>query len=74
MNFVKNVGFVDQVVRAMLVLDVVFAYLVGFLSGIGAFVAVVFAVILVGSCLTAHCPVYMILGFSTRQEYEDRQQ
>lgn len=73
MNFVKNVGFVDQVVRAMLVLDVIFAYLVGFLSSLGAFIAVLFAIILVGSCLTAHCPVYMILGINTRQEYEDRQ-
>ncbi len=74
MNFVKNVGFVDQVVRSMLVLDVVFAYLIGFSSSIGAFVAIVFALVLVGSCITAHCPVYMILGFSTRQEYEDRHQ
>ncbi|MCY7359398.1 MAG: DUF2892 domain-containing protein [Rudanella sp.] len=74
MNFVKNVGFVDQVVRAMLVIDVVAAYLMGFLAGFGAFLAAIAAVTLVGSCLTAHCPLYMILGYTTRQEYGDRRQ
>jgi hypothetical protein len=72
MNFVKNVGFVDQVVRAMLVIDVVAAYLMGFLSGFGAFLAIIVGITLVGSCLTAHCPLYLILGYNTRQEYEDR--
>ena len=72
MNFVKNVGFVDQIVRSLLILDVAAAYLMGFLSDLSAFVALTFALSLLGSCLTAHCPMYMILGFTTRQEYEDR--
>ncbi len=72
MNFVKNVGFVDQVVRAMLVIDIVAAYLMGFLSGFATFLSVLVALTLIGSCLTAHCPVYLLLGYTTRQEYEDR--
>ncbi len=72
MNFVKNVGFVDQIVRALLILDVVAAYFMGFLSSLGAFVSITFAFALLASCLTAHCPLYTALGLTTRQEYEDR--
>ena len=67
MNFIKNVGFVDQIVRSLLTLDILVGYFIGILSGLGAFVAVALALVLVGSCLTGHCPLYTMLRFSTRQ-------
>lgn len=72
MNLVKNIGFVDQIIRGMVILDILAAYFMGFLSGLSAFIAISFALALIGSCITAHCPLYSFLGFTTRQEYEDK--
>ncbi|TAE32218.1 MAG: DUF2892 domain-containing protein [Cytophagales bacterium] len=72
MSFTRNVGFVDQIVRALIVIDVVAAYLMGFLSGFSAFALVSFALALIASCITAFCPAYAFMNFTTRQEYEDR--
>jgi hypothetical protein len=72
MSYVKNVGFVDQIVRALIILDIVAAYLMGFVSGIGAFLSLTIALILGASCLVGYCPVYGFLRLSTRQEYENR--
>lgn len=70
MSYTKNVGFVDQIVRALLILDILAAYLMGFIDGISAFALLSFAFVLGISCLMSYCPVYAFINLTTRQEYE----
>lgn len=72
MSYIKNIGFVDQIVRGLLILDILAAYLMGFIGGISAFALLSFALILGVSCLTSYCPVYAFMNLTTRQEYENR--
>ncbi|KAB7730329.1 DUF2892 domain-containing protein [Rudanella paleaurantiibacter] len=71
MSFVKNVGFVDQMVRALLIIDILVAYLMGFITGLSAFMLAALALVLTVTCLMGYCPVYRLLGLSTRHEEQN---
>jgi hypothetical protein len=71
MSFVKNVGFVDQMVRALLIIDILVAYMLGVITGLSAFVLFALALVLTATCLMGYCPVYRLLGLSTRREEQN---
>ena len=58
MNFKRNIGFVDQLLRALLVLDLIVPCLLGFTTGAVAFLMIGTAVVLAFSCVTSYCWVY----------------
>ncbi|MFD2574080.1 DUF2892 domain-containing protein [Spirosoma soli] len=66
MNLKKNVGLVDQVVRAVLVLDLVMPCLLGFVTGPVVYLMLTLALVLSVSCLLGYCWVYDLLKISTR--------
>lgn len=66
MNFTKNVGLIDQLLRALLTLDLVVPCLLGLTTGIVAFLMVSFAVLLSISCVTGYCLLYDSLAVTTR--------
>jgi hypothetical protein len=67
MNFTKNVGLVDQLLRALLVLDLVIPCLLGLITGMLAYLMIGFAVMLSISCVTGYCWLYDTLAVTTRQ-------
>ena len=65
MNLTKNVGLVDQVVRALVALDLITPCVLGFVPGLIAFLMVAAAIVLVVTCITGHCWLYDSLHLST---------
>ena len=65
MNFKRNVGFVDQLLRALLILDLIIPCVVGFATGIVAYLMVIVAALLMFSCATAYCWIYDTLEVTT---------
>lgn len=68
MKLIKNVGFVDQILRALLILDFIIFYELELVSTVIAGFLLVISIILAISCITGHCPIYKALTISTRQE------
>jgi hypothetical protein len=65
MNLKKNIGFVDQLLRALLILDMVVPCLLGFTTGAVACLMISLALILSFSCVTGYCWFYDILNVTT---------
>jgi Protein of unknown function (DUF2892) len=61
----RNIGIVDQVVRAMLGLAVIAYFLKDGISAGGLGLAGVFGAYLLGTALFLYCPLYGVLGLST---------
>lgn len=68
MKFKKNVGFVDQILRALLILDLLIFCVLGLVPDIVASLFLVISAILAVSCVTGHCWFYKSFNISTRQE------
>jgi hypothetical protein len=66
----KTVGTLDAVVRAVLAAAVIVLLFTGFLSGILAVIGVILAVILLVTGITGYCPLYSMIGLSTRKKEE----
>ena len=63
----KNLGLVDRIVRVMVALVVVALYFTNQISGIAAIVLGVFAVVFVFTSTAAFCPIYAMLGLSSKK-------
>ncbi len=67
----KTVGTLDAVVRAVLAAAVGVLYFTGYLSGITALISAILVIILLVTAITGFCPLYSLIGFSTRKKEED---
>jgi len=67
----KTVGTADAVARIILAVVVGALYFMGKISGTAALVAGIIAAILVITGITGYCPLYSILGTSTRKQEQD---
>ncbi|CCH55403.1 hypothetical protein BN8_04659 [Fibrisoma limi BUZ 3] len=67
MQLKKNVGFLDQLVRAILIVDLIVPCLLGFVTGFLAYIVITLAFALAISCVTGYCWLYGVIHFSTRQ-------
>lgn len=65
MNFKKNIGFVDQLLRALLILDLVVPCLLGLTTGVVACVMISLAVVLLVNCLMSYCWLYDTFNVTT---------
>jgi hypothetical protein len=68
MKLIKNVGFVDQILRALLILDFLIFCGLDLVSDMVAGFLLVISMLLAVSCITGYCPLYKSLNISTRQE------
>lgn len=66
MNVKKNIGLVDQLVRALLVLDLVVPCMLGLTTGVAAFSMICVAGALLVTCTTGYCWLYNSLNLTTR--------
>jgi hypothetical protein len=62
----KNLGLIDRVVRVAFAVAVLVLYLAGQLSTAAAIVLGVIAVVLVVTSVVGMCPIYALLGISSR--------
>ena len=62
----KNMGNLDRLLRLALVVAVALAWLAGAIGGTLAMVLGVVALVLLATSLISFCPLYRILGMSTR--------
>ena len=63
MNFIKNVGVEDRAFRITLG---IFFLILGLSTGF--WLALVLALILIGTSVVGTCPVYQVVGMSTNRE------
>jgi len=67
MSLTKNMGTVDRVVRLAVAAVVALLYLTGNISGLTAVVLGLVAVVFVLTSVVSFCPLYPLLGLSTRK-------
>jgi len=63
----KNMGTIDRVVRFLFAAVVAGLYFTGQISGLAAIILGVIAAIFVLTSLFGMCPIYRIVGLSTRK-------
>jgi hypothetical protein len=63
----KNVGQIDRIIRVALAVLVAVLYFTGVISGTWAILLGILAVILLVTGLVGTCPLYMLLGTSTKK-------
>ncbi len=62
----KNVGVIDKVIRIIVALLIIAAYLWGMLPGIAGLLLVVSGSLL-SSVMSGYCPLYTMLGWKTNK-------
>jgi hypothetical protein len=62
----KNMGTVDRALRVVVAVVLAALYFMGVIDGTLGIVAVVLAVVFVGTSFVSFCPLYLPLGISTR--------
>lgn len=62
----KNMGTVDRTLRVVVAVVLAVLYFQGVISGTLGIVALIMAVIFVGTSFVSFCPLYGPLGISTR--------
>jgi hypothetical protein len=63
---INNMGVIDRVIRVLLALAVIVLYFMGQISGMAAIVlGIIAAIFLVTGCI-GYCPLYHLLGISTK--------
>ena len=63
----KNIGQIDRIIRVALAVLVGILYFTGAISGTWAIILGILAVILLVTGLVGSCPLYMLLGTSTKK-------
>ena len=63
----KNVGQIDRILRVALAILVGILYFTGVISGTWAIILGILAVVLLVTGLVGTCPLYMLLGTSTKK-------
>jgi hypothetical protein len=63
----KNIGQIDRIIRVALAVLVGILYFTGVISGTWAIILGILAVVLLVTGLVGTCPLYMLLGTSTKK-------
>ena len=63
----KNMGTIDRTIRIILALAIAVLYFMNVISGTLAIVLLVIAVVFVLTSLIGYCPLYILLGISSRK-------
>ncbi len=66
----KNLSTVDRIVRAIAGLVIAFFLLNGTITGTVGTVLAIVAIVLLGTGAVSFCPLYALLGISTRKKTE----
>ena len=64
----KNVGTIDKVIRILIAVVVIALYFAKVISGTVAVVLLILSAVLAATALINFCPIWRILGISTRKK------
>jgi hypothetical protein len=64
----KNVGTIDRIIRILIAVVVVVLYFTGVVSGTLAIILLVLSAVFVITSLLSFCPIWRVLGLSTRNK------
>ncbi|MBN9481921.1 MAG: hypothetical protein BGO70_15225 [Bacteroidetes bacterium 43-93] len=64
----KNMGVADSVIRMLIAVVILSLYLVGIINGTLALILLAVAIIFILTGLIGFCPLYLLLGISTRKK------
>lgn len=68
MRITKNMGTADRIIRSLLAITFLLLYINGVTTGTIGIVLVVVSLVFLGTSLISFCPLYTILGISTKKE------
>ena len=68
MKIEQNMGIVDRVLRVVLAILIAVLYFTGNLSSLAAIILGIIALIFVVTSLVGFCPLYKLIGISTRKQ------
>ncbi len=63
----RNIGTVDRVIRLLLAIVIAVLYQIGVIKGTLGIVLIVIAVIFLLTSIAGFCPLYALLGISTKK-------
>jgi len=64
----KNMGTIDRVIRLLIAALVIILYFTHVISGTIAIILLIFAGIFILTSIFSFCPLYIVLGISTRKK------
>jgi hypothetical protein len=64
----KNMGVADSVIRMLIAVVILSLYLAGIINGTLALILLAVAIIFILTGLIGFCPLYLLLGISTRKK------
>jgi hypothetical protein len=64
----KNIGSLDKIIRVLIGLVIVALYFAGLISGTLAITLLAIAVIFILTTIFGTCPIYLMLGMSSKKE------
>ncbi len=64
----RNIGFVDKLVRLGIGITIITLHLSGTLAGLWGSILLASGIILILTALISICPIYLILGWTTRSQ------
>ncbi len=64
----KNMGTIDRIIRTVLAVVIIVLFLTGQITGTAAIVLGIVAIVFLLTSLLGWCPIYILLGISTRKE------
>jgi len=69
----KNMGTIDRTIRVILALAIAVLYFMNVISGTLAIVLLVIAVVFVLTSVIGYCPLYSLLGISSRKRTDTQE-
>lgn len=69
----KNMGTIDRTIRIILALAIAVMYFMNVISGTLAIVLLVIAVVFVLTSIIGYCPLYSLLGISSRKRTDTQE-
>lgn len=65
----RNMGFVDRIIRVLIAVVLLVAFFDNRITGAWGVIAMVVAIVLIGTSFMGFCPLYKPFRFSTRKKH-----
>ena len=66
----KNMGTIDRIIRVIIVIVIGILYFTKTISGTLGLILIILAIFFIFTSIFGTCPIYMLLGISTRKKDE----
>lgn len=65
---INNMGVLDRIIRVVIAIVIAVLYYYGQMSGLAAIILGLIAVIFILTGIVGYCPVYQLIGISTKKK------